>query len=43
MHCTWMDLANDLKTGTGKRMAIERTKRLMIFQDWWDEEMSFES
>ncbi|ODM17363.1 hypothetical protein SI65_07038 [Aspergillus cristatus] len=36
-------LVDFMKTGTGKRMAVERTKRLRIFQEWWDEEMRFES
>lgn len=27
-----------MKTAPGKRMAIEKTERLKMFQAWWDEE-----
>ncbi|KAH8812515.1 hypothetical protein F5884DRAFT_672865 [Xylogone sp. PMI_703] len=28
-----------MKTRPGKRMAVERTKRLLAFREWWDEEL----
>lgn len=31
-------LGGMMKTGPGKRMAEERTKRLITFKDWWEEE-----
>ena len=27
-----------MKTGPGKRMAMEKTQRLKMFRAWWDEE-----
>jgi len=32
-----------MKTVTGRRIAEERTKRLLAFRDWWDEETGFEA
>jgi len=27
-----------MKTGPGKRMAMEKTEKLKMFRAWWDEE-----
>ena len=31
-------LVDHMKTSAGKQMAMERTRRLQCFADWWDEE-----
>lgn len=32
-----------MKTGPGKRMAREKTERLKMFRQWWDEECRVET
>lgn len=38
MDTRLVKLKDYMKTKTGRRMAEERTERLRIFRDWWDEE-----
>jgi uncharacterized protein len=33
-----LKLQGMMKTGPGKRMAMEKTEKLRIFRAWWDEE-----
>ncbi|MCJ1244036.1 hypothetical protein MMC30_001233 [Trapelia coarctata] len=33
-----MKMKDHMKTETGRRIAVERTERMRIFNEWWDEE-----
>ena len=37
-----LKLRDHMKTETGRRLAVERTERMLLFCRWWDEEMGLD-